>query len=154
MIIAYLSFVALYCKLQYFCLYYNIATFYVKAADSHFSCILAFSQNNSSFCRSGIIFAIYNLGEVSLFLFNRLYYDVSVKSINCVCARTNKQFILIDTPNTENEIKWCEHAILWEFEVFKDCGNCIAMEQSGYISEWQNLLLTLTSLLLFILSYR
>ena len=72
-------------------------------------------------------------------------YDVSVKSINCVCARTNKQFILIDTPNTENEIKWCEHAILWEFEVFEDCGNCIAMEQSGYISEWQNLLLTLTS---------
>ena len=71
--------------------------------------------------------------------------DVSVKSINCVCARTNKQFILIDTPNTENEIKWCEHAILWEFEVFEDCGNCIAMEQSGYISEWQNLLLTLTS---------
>ena len=67
------------------------------------------------------------------------------KSINCVCARTNKQFILIDTPNTENEIKWCEHAILWEFEVFEDCGNCIAMEQSGYISEWQNLLLTLTS---------
>ena len=60
-------------------------------------------------------------------------YDVSVKSINCVCARTNKQFILIDTPNTENEIKWCEHAILWEFEVFKDCGNCIAMEQSDYI---------------------
>ena len=72
-------------------------------------------------------------------------YDVSVKSINCVCARTNKQFILIDTPNTENGIKWCEHAILWEFEVFEDCGNCIAMEQSGYISEWQNLLLTLTS---------
>lgn len=76
---------------------------------------------------------------------SRLLYDVSVKSINCVCARTNKQFILIDTPNTENEIKWCEHAILWEFEVFEDCGNCIAMEQSGYISEWQNLLLTLTS---------
>ena len=74
-----------------------------------------------------------------------LLYDVSVKSINCVCACTNKQFILIDTPNTENEIKWCEHAILWEFEVFEDCGNCIAMEQSGYISEWQNLLLTLTS---------
>ena len=73
-------------------------------------------------------------------------FDVSVKSINCVCARTNKQFILIDTPNTENEIKWCEHAILWEFEVFEDCGNCIAMEQSGYISEWQNLLLTLISL--------
>ena len=64
-------------------------------------------------------------------------YDVVVKNINCVCARTNKQFILIDTPNTENEIKWCEHAILWEFEVFEDCGNCIAMEQSGYISEWQ-----------------
>ena len=78
--------------------------------------------------------------------FIELLYDVSVKSINCVCARTNKQFILIDTPNTENEIKWCEHAILWEFEVFEDCGNCIAMEQSGYISEWQNLLLTLTSL--------
>ena len=53
--------------------------------------------------------------------------------------------MLIDTPNTENEIKWCEHAILWEFEVFEDCGNCVAMEQSGYISEWQNLLLTLTS---------
>ena len=80
---------------------------------------------------------------------SRLLYDVSVKSINCVCARTNKQFILIDTPNTENEIKWCEHAILWEFEVFEDCGNCIAMEQSGYISEWQNLLLTLTSYLFF-----
>ena len=47
------------------------------------------------------------------------------------------------TPQTP--IKWCEHAILWEFEVFEDCGNCIAMEQSGYISEWQNLLLTLTS---------
>ena len=42
--------------------------------------------------------------------------------------------MLIDTPNTENGIKWCEHAILWEFEVFEDCGNCIAMEQSGYIS--------------------
>ena len=53
--------------------------------------------------------------------------------------------MLIDTPNTENGIKWCEHAILWEFEVFEDCGNCIAMEQSGYISECQNLLLTLTS---------
>ena len=78
--------------------------------------------------------------------FIELLYDVSVKSINCVCACTNKQFILIDTPNTENEIKWCEHAILWKFEVFEDCGNCIAMEQSGYISEWQNLLLTLTSL--------
>ena len=82
----------------------------------------------------------------SLFLCFYILYDVSVKSINCVCARTNKQFILIDTPNTENGIKWCEHAILWEFEVFEDCGNCIAMEQSGYISEWQNLLLTLTSL--------
>ena len=80
--------------------------------------------------------------------FIELLYDISVKSINCVCARTNKQFILIDTPNTENEIKWCEHAILWEFEVFEDCGNCIAMEQSGYISEWQNLLLTLTSSIL------
>ena len=75
-----------------------------------------------------------------------LLYDVSVKSINCVCARTNKQLILIDTPNTENVIKWCEYAILWEFEVFEDCGNCIAMEQSGYISEWKNLLLTLISL--------
>ena len=49
-------------------------------------------------------------------------YDVSVKSINCVCACTNKQFILIDTPNNENVIKWCECAILWEFEVFEDCG--------------------------------
>ena len=29
--------------------------------------------------------------------------------------------------------------------MFEDCGNCIAMEQSDYISEWQNLLLTLTS---------
>ena len=75
-----------------------------------------------------------------------ILYDVSVKSINCVCACTNKQFILIDMPNTENGIKWCEHAILWEFEVFEDCGNCIAMEQSGYISEWQNLFLTLASL--------
>ena len=28
--------------------------------------------------------------------------------------------ILIDTPNTENGIKWCEYAILWEFEVFED----------------------------------
>ena len=55
--------------------------------------------------------------------------------------------ILIDTPNTENEIKWCEHAILWEFEVLEDCGNCFAMEQSDYTSERQNLLLTLTSLL-------
>ena len=55
--------------------------------------------------------------------------------------------MLIDTPNTENEIKWCEHAILWEFEVFKDCGNRFAMEQSDYTSERQNLLLTLTSLL-------
>ena len=54
----------------------------------------------------------------------RLYllHDVSVKSINCVCACTNKQFILIDTPNNENGIKWCERAILWEFEVFEDCG--------------------------------
>ena len=51
-----------------------------------------------------------------------LLYDVSVKSINCVCACTNKQFILIDTPNNENGIKWCERAILWEFEVFEDCG--------------------------------
>ena len=66
----------------------------------------------------------------SLFLCFYILYDVSVKSINCVCARTNKQFILIDTPNTENGIKWCEYAILWEFEVFEDCGNCIAMEQS------------------------
>ena len=49
-------------------------------------------------------------------------------------------------PNNENAIKWCEYAILWEFEVFEDCENCIAMEQSGYISEWQNLLLTLTSI--------
>ena len=29
--------------------------------------------------------------------------------------------------------------------LFEDCGNCISMEQSGYISEWQNLFLTLTS---------
>ena len=86
-----------------------------------------------------------SVSEGSKYLLTPTSYDVSVKSINCVCARTNKQFILIDTPNTENEIKWCEHAILWEFEVFEDCGNCIAMEQSGYISEWQNLLLTLTS---------
>ena len=84
-----------------------------------------------------------SVSEGSKYLLTPTSYDVSVKSINCVCARTNKQFILIDTPNTENEIKWCEHAILWEFEVFEDCGNCIAMEQSGYISEWQNLLLTL-----------
>ena len=55
------------------------------------------------------------------------------KSIKCVCARTNKQFILFDTLNTEDEIKWCEYTILWEFEVFEDCGNCIAMEQSDYI---------------------
>ena len=86
-----------------------------------------------------------SVSEGSKYLLTPTSYDVNVKSINCVCARTNKQFILIDTPNTENEIKWCEHAILWEFEVFEDCGNCIAMEQSGYISEWQNLLLTLTS---------
>ena len=84
-----------------------------------------------------------SVSEGSKYLLTPTSYDVSVKSINCVCARTNKQFMLIDTPNTENEIKWCEHAILWEFEVFEDCGNCIAMEQSGYISEWQNLLLTL-----------
>ena len=90
-----------------------------------------------------------SVSEGSKYLLTPTSYDVSVKSINCVCARTNKQFILIDTPNTENEIKWCEHAILWEFEVFEDCGNCIAMEQSGYISEWQNLLLTLTSYLFF-----
>ena len=90
-----------------------------------------------------------SVSEGSKYLLTPTSYDVSVKSINCVCTRTNKQFILIDTPNTENEIKWCEHAILWEFEVFEDCGNCIAMEQSGYISEWQNLLLTLTSLSLF-----
>ena len=51
-----------------------------------------------------------------------LLYDVSVKSINCVCACTNKQFILIDTLNNENGIKWCEYTILWEFEVFEDCG--------------------------------
>ena len=86
-----------------------------------------------------------SVSEGSKYLLTPTSYDVSVKSINCVCARTNKQFILIDTPNTENGIKWCEYAILWEFEVFEDCGNCIAMEQSGYISEWQNLLLTLTS---------
>ena len=49
-------------------------------------------------------------------------YDESVKSINCVCACTNKQFIFIDTPNNENGIKWCEYTILWEFEVFEDCG--------------------------------
>ena len=29
-------------------------------------------------------------------------------------------FILIDTPNNENGIKWCEHTILWEFEVLED----------------------------------
>ena len=86
-----------------------------------------------------------SVSEGSKYLLTPTSYDVNVKSINCVCARTNKQFILIDTPNTENEIKWCEHASLGEFEVFEDCGNCIAMEQSDYISEWQNLLLTLTS---------
>ena len=30
-------------------------------------------------------------------LFYLKFYDVSVKSINCVCARTNKQLILLDT---------------------------------------------------------
>ena len=94
-----------------------------------------------------------SVSEGSKYLLTPTSYDVSVKSINCVCARTNKQFILIDTPNTENEIKWCEHAILWEFEVFEDCGNCIAMEQSGYISEWQNLLLALTSSIFDVLSF-
>ena len=59
--------------------------------------------------------------EIFLFLVI-LLNDVSVKSINCVCACTNKQFILIDTPNNENGIKWCERTILWEFEVFEDCG--------------------------------
>ena len=39
------------------------------------------------------------------------FYDVSVKSINCVCARTNKQFILIDQRRTTSKhpIKWCEY---------------------------------------------
>ena len=37
------------------------------------------------------------------------------------------------------------------FLMFEDCKNCVAMEQSGYISEWQNLLLTLTS---FFMDYR
>ena len=80
----------------------------------------------------------------SKYLLTPTSYDVSVKSINCVCARTNKQFILIDTLNTENEIKWCEHAILWEFEVLR----IAELHSNGairYISEWQNLLLTLTS---------
>ena len=62
------------------------------------------------------------LSNQLIFLYFLRLYDVSVKSINCVCACTNKQFILIDTPNTENEIKWCKHAILWEFEVFKIAG--------------------------------
>ena len=111
-----------------------------------FYCKIAKIAKKSGIMREVLIYFLLNnaasyLKESSV---DKLY-DVSVKSINCVCARTNKQFILIDTPNTENEIKWCEHAILWEFEVFEDCGNCIAMEQSGYISEWQNLLLTLTS---------
>ena len=49
-----------------------------------------------------------SVAEGAKYLLTPTSYDVSVKSINCVCARTNKQFILIDTPNTENEIKWCE----------------------------------------------
>mgnify|MGYP002227083539 CR=1 FL=1 len=40
----------------------------------------------------------------------------------------------------------CDHRVYHIYTSFyEDCGNCIAMEQSGYISEWQNLLLTLTS---------
>ena len=44
----------------------------------------------------------------------------------------------LQSSNNENAIKWCEYAILWEFEAFEDCENCIAMEQSGCISEWKN----------------
>ncbi len=73
------------------------------------------------------------------------YYNVSVKSINFVCVCTNKRFTLIYTSNTENRIKRCKYAILYKFEVFENCMNRIVIEQSGYISKWQNLLLTLTS---------
>ena len=54
-------------------------------------------------------------------------YDESVKSKFCHslmypdCSIAT-QFILIDTLNNENGIKWCEYTILWEFEVFEDCG--------------------------------
>ena len=70
------------------------------------------------------------------------YYNVSVKSINFVCVCTNKRFTLIYTSNTENRIKRCKYAILYKFEVFENCMNRIVIEQSGYISKWQNLLLT------------
>ncbi len=73
------------------------------------------------------------------------YYNVSVKSINFVCVCTNKRFTLIYTSNTENRIKRCKYAILYKFEVFENCMNRIVIEQSGYISKWQNLLLALTS---------
>ena len=67
--------------------------------------------------------------------------EASVKSINCGCACTKSNLYLIDTPNNENAIKWCEYAILWEFEEFEDCSIATQFLQSGYISEWQNLLL-------------
>ena len=63
-----------------------------------------------------------SVSEGSKYLLTPTSYDVNVKSINCVCARTNKQFILIDTPNTENEIKWCEHAILFRFRCSRIAG--------------------------------
>lgn len=35
---------------------------------------------------------------------------------------------------------------IFYYMAFRDYGNCIAMEQAGYIREYQNLLLTLTPL--------
>ena len=61
-------------------------------------------------------------------------YDVSVKKYKiCVlCSHKISNFILFDTLNTEDEIKWCEYTFMGVRGV-RDCGNCIAMEQSDYI---------------------
>ncbi len=57
------------------------------------------------------------------FMNHNMMYQGVKSAINCVCAFfAQKDYnlyyvaIRLDTPNTENEIKWCEHAILWEFE--------------------------------------
>ena len=60
-------------------------------------------------------------------------YIINTISLNCDCACTIEQFGLIDTPDTENEIKCFDYGILWEFEVLGNCDNCAAMEQFVYI---------------------
>ncbi|MEE1494214.1 MAG: hypothetical protein UF412_05670 [Anaerostipes hadrus] len=48
------------------------------------------------------------------------YKDTILSTANTLqLSKASVTSYLIDTPNNENGIKWCEHAILWEFE---DCG--------------------------------